>query len=33
MIAAGALAPEFNLPRDGGGSISLADLKGKKVVL
>jgi peroxiredoxin Q/BCP len=32
-IAEGAAAPAFDLPVDGGGSISLADLKGKTVVL
>nr|WP_210208138.1 thioredoxin-dependent thiol peroxidase [Rhodoplanes roseus] len=26
-------APEFRLPRDGGGEISLADFKGRKLVL
>jgi peroxiredoxin Q/BCP len=29
----GAEAPEFNLPRDGTGEISLQQLKGQKVVL
>ncbi|UPK00468.1 peroxiredoxin [Bradyrhizobium sp. 170] len=29
----GAMAPGFNLPRDGGGSVSLADYAGKKLVL
>jgi thioredoxin-dependent peroxiredoxin len=29
----GAKAPDFTLPTDGGGSISLAKLKGKRVVL
>ena len=29
----GDKAPSFKLPRDGGGSISLADFKGKKLVL
>src|SRR4029079_12807168 len=29
----GAKAPAFNLPRDGGGSLSLADFKGRKLVL
>ena len=29
----GAKAPAFKLPRDGGGSLSLADFKGKKLVL
>jgi peroxiredoxin Q/BCP len=29
----GAQAPAFELPRDGGGTVSLADFKGKKLVL
>jgi len=29
----GSKAPPFELPRDGGGSTSLADFKGKKLVL
>jgi peroxiredoxin Q/BCP len=29
----GAKAPSFRLPRDGGGTLSLADFKGRKVVL
>jgi thioredoxin-dependent peroxiredoxin len=29
----GAKAPAFELPRDGGGSVSLADFKGKKLVV
>jgi len=33
MVAEGDVAPGFDLPRDGGGTISLADLKGKPVVL
>jgi len=33
IIEAGAQAPEFILPRDGGGEIGLADLRGKPVVL
>ncbi len=33
QLAAGAKAPAFTLPRDGGGSISLADFAGKKLVL
>ena len=33
MIAAGTMAPDFTLPRDGGGEVSLAALKGQKVVL
>ncbi len=32
-LAIGDAAPEFNLPRDGGGRVSLADLKGQMVVL
>jgi peroxiredoxin Q/BCP len=32
-IVEGALAPLFNLPRDGGGNVSLAELAGKTVVL
>jgi len=32
-LAVGDRAPAFNLPRDGGGTASLGDLKGKKVVL
>ncbi|WP_165446041.1 peroxiredoxin [Bradyrhizobium uaiense] len=32
-LAEGAAAPRFNLPRDGGGSVSLADFAGKKLVL
>jgi peroxiredoxin Q/BCP len=30
---AGSLAPDFTLPRDGGGNISLADFRGRKLVL
>ncbi len=29
----GDAAPDFSLPKNGGGSISLKDLRGKKVVL
>jgi peroxiredoxin Q/BCP len=29
----GAKAPAFELPRDGGGTVSLADFKGRKLVL
>ena len=29
----GAAAPDFDLPTDGGGRVSLSGLKGKKVVL
>jgi peroxiredoxin Q/BCP len=32
-LASGAEAPSFRLPRDGGNTISLADFKGKKLVL
>jgi thioredoxin-dependent peroxiredoxin len=29
----GSKAPDFTLPRDGGGTISLADFAGRKLVL
>ena len=32
-VAIGQTAPQFELPRDGGGTLSLASLKGKSVVL
>jgi len=32
-LAEGAPAPPFDLPRDGGGSVSLRDYAGKKLVL
>ena len=32
-LAEGAIAPAFQLPRDGGGSVSLADYAGRKLVL
>jgi peroxiredoxin Q/BCP len=32
-LAAGSKAPAFKLPRDGGGSMALADFKGRKLVL
>ena len=32
-LVEGAPAPNMNLPRDGGGNVSLAELAGKKVVL
>lgn len=32
-LAEGATAPSFSRPRDGGGTISLADFAGKPVVL
>jgi peroxiredoxin Q/BCP len=33
MLQPGAPAPDFTLPRDGGGTVSLADLRGKTVVM
>jgi len=33
VLAEGAKAPAFHLPRDGGGMISLSDYAGKKLVL
>ena len=32
-LEAGSKAPAFTLPRDGGGSVSLADFAGRKLVL
>jgi peroxiredoxin Q/BCP len=32
-LSAGAIAPDFTLPTDGGGSISLSSLKGGSVIL
>lgn len=32
-IEAGAAAPDFTLPTDGDGSLSLSSLRGKKVIL
>jgi peroxiredoxin Q/BCP len=32
-VSVGAKAPDFKLPRDGGGTISLADFRGRKLVL
>jgi peroxiredoxin Q/BCP len=32
-LDAGALAPDFELPRDGGGTVSLEELRGQVVVL
>jgi peroxiredoxin Q/BCP len=32
-LAEGAKAPDFHLARDGGGTVSLSDFKGKKLVL
>ena len=31
--AIGEKAPDFHLPRDGGGTVALADFKGRKLVL
>jgi peroxiredoxin Q/BCP len=33
FITAGAKAPDFTLPRDGGGTVSLADFRGRKLVV
>jgi peroxiredoxin Q/BCP len=33
VLEVGAKAPPFSLPRDGGGTVSLADFKGRKLVL
>src|SRR6185503_20217781 len=33
VLKEGAKAPSFVLPRDGGGTVSLADFKGRKLVL
>jgi len=33
QLAAGAKAPAFTLPRDGGETVSLADFAGRKLVL
>jgi thioredoxin-dependent peroxiredoxin len=32
-LAPGSKAPAFNLPRDGGGTVSLADFKGQNLVI
>jgi peroxiredoxin Q/BCP len=32
-LAPGSKAPDFTLPRDGGGSVSLRDFQGKKLVV
>jgi thioredoxin-dependent peroxiredoxin len=32
-LAPGSTAPDFTLPRDSGGSVSLHDFKGKKLVV
>ena len=33
VLAVGAKAPAFRLPRDGGGEVALADFKGRNLVL
>jgi len=33
MLKEGMMAPDFRLPADGGGEVSLSDFRGKKVVL
>lgn len=33
LVETGAKAPDFSLPRDGGGTVSLSDYAGKPVVL
>jgi thioredoxin-dependent peroxiredoxin len=33
QLAPGSKAPAFSLPRDGGGTVSLADFKGQKLVV
>ena len=33
VLVEGAKAPDFHLPRDGGGEVSLTDFAGKKLVL
>jgi peroxiredoxin Q/BCP len=33
VLAVGAKAPAFTLPRDGGSTLSLTDFKGRKLVL
>ncbi len=32
-LKAGAKAPDFTLPRDGGGTLSLSEFKGRKLVV
>ncbi|EKF59723.1 bacterioferritin comigratory protein [Agrobacterium albertimagni AOL15] len=32
-LAAGDMAPDFSLPRNGGGTVSLSDFAGKSVIL
>jgi peroxiredoxin Q/BCP len=33
MLEEGTIAPDFTLPADGGGEVTLSDYRGKKVVL
>ena len=33
MLEEGTMAPDFTLPADGGGEVTLSDYRGKKVVL
>jgi len=33
MLSQGSPAPDFTLPRDGGGEVTLSDLKGNPVIL
>jgi peroxiredoxin Q/BCP len=33
MLQEGTLAPDFTLPADGGGEVTLSDYRGKKIVL
>jgi peroxiredoxin Q/BCP len=33
MLQEGSVAPDFTLPTDGGGEVTLSDYRGKKVVL
>ncbi len=33
QLAAGAKAPDFSLPRDGGGKVALKDYRGEKLVI
>lgn len=33
MLQEGTMAPDFTLPADGGGEVTLSDYRGKKVVL
>ena len=33
MLSQGSPAPDFTLPRDGGGEVTLSDLKGNPVIV